>query len=152
MANAYNQEAKYWEISKGKNIRFPKKVKSHWDRKFLGPLLIIEGLINEDLNAPIQLGKSDQIVLKTLALVEFIHTIKRGDHVKMDDGILYVPLEIRELIGHHLGNDIQKVSFILSDSLDDGARVLTPERRRKVKQIIDEIKDFNERLFKVVKA
>ena len=116
------------------------------------PLHNIEVIINKELDVPMQLVQSDEVVFQTLLLVKFIRSIKKGDHVKMEEALLYIPMEPRELISHHLGNDIQKISFILSDSLDDGNKLLSAENRRKVSGIIEEIKRFNDRFFKTIRC
>ena len=152
MANVYKEQEQLWQTVAQKKIGIPGLVWEYWDQKFWLVLKDIEDIIVRNPAQEISVEESRKIGRGLGDLTIFLRSIKKGEGgVRFEDGLLYVPMEIKELIGHYLGNDIFRMNLLMLDGTDFDPKPVSVENRNKMKKTIEEIRGFGERLKNLTK-
>ncbi len=152
MANVYKEQEQLWQTVAQKKIGIPRLVWEYWDQKFWLVLKDIEDIIVRNPDQEISVEESRKIGRGLGDLTIFLHSIKKGEgRVRLEDGLLYVPMEIKELVGHYLGNDVFRMNLLMLDGTDFDPKPVSVENRNKMKKTIEEIRGFGERLKNLTK-
>lgn len=148
MANTTEIEIGHWANLERTKTVIPKSLWVRWDEAFLKEVKEIENVVDVYRDSGIPIVEGKRLIPKIAALSQFVKSLKSfSGPSHLEGGTFYIDEIAHKLIGHYLGNDIYKLSLMIScciDGLDE--EPISVDYVRRMKKAITAINEFVEKL------
>ncbi len=148
MANTTEVEMAHWVKLEQKKARIPQNLWDRWDEMFLKEVKEIERVVDSYIDAEIPVPEGKKLIPKIATLSQFVKNLRPFSGQSHFEGeTIYIDETAHKLIGHYLGNDIYKLSLMISCYIvGPDEEPISIEYVKKMKKAIIAINEFIQKL------
>lgn len=123
-----------WDRLVAGGVYVPADVWHAWDRGMDPHLSRIRILLATDLNAPLFLKDAQAITVAIAGAQKFFSSVRRSAEGTsyLENGIIYFNPLVKDILAHHIGNDLYKIALMMDLPDSSAVSEVTPETRTLV--------------------